>query len=108
MASKAELKTALSSLQTAVAENAANATTQYNLGIVAKRLSLLTTAADALGTAVALAPDDTQAKLELGGVFTRMGYVEEAEAVYRELLPHASHRSSARTSSLPSAHASLC
>ena len=79
-------KTALDDLQAVVVADNTNAAAHKALGLAAKRVRNLGLAADSLERAVALQPDDDEAKKELASLLAEMGYVPESEAVFRDLL----------------------
>jgi tetratricopeptide (TPR) repeat protein len=79
-------KTALEDLQAVVVADNTNAAAHKALGLAARRARNLGLAADSLERAVALQPDDDEAKKELGSLLAEMGYVPEAEAILRDLL----------------------
>ena len=79
-------KTALDNLQAVVVAEHTNAAAQKALGLAARKVRNFGLAADSLERAVALRPDDDEAKDELGSLLAEMGYVSEAEAILRDLL----------------------
>jgi len=85
-AGKAELDDALHRLQAAAQDNPSDPSAHLNLGTVARRLQQLPVAAASLRRAVELLPDDDDAKRDLGDVLVSMGYVDDAEAVLRDLI----------------------
>ena len=85
-ATKHELDEALLHFQGLVATEPETASNQLQLGLVAKRLNMMSVASAALRRANELQPDDGDTKREFCEILVDMGYVEEAEVKLRELV----------------------
>jgi len=84
--SKGELNEALRFLQAAVKKNPNNFAAHLNLSLVAKDQDNLSLAAESLSRAVDLKSNDDDLKFDLGSVLAKMGYIDDAEAIFRNLL----------------------
>lgn len=88
------LDKALDCFDAAVANDANNATAYRELGRTAKRLRHLPMAASSLRRVVELVPDDVDGRLELGECLVMMGYVDDAEAAFNEVLQKSPQKAS--------------
>ena len=86
--SRGELDEAKDLWKVAVERDESNASAHHQLGLLYKRQNNLSEASASLQHAIDAQPDqkDNGIKFELGNILAQMGYIEEAEDIFRDIL----------------------